>query len=121
MRVYWERIGVPGPIYRLVGQGFNDQEIAAKLNITETKVRGCISWMLTSFGMSDRLDLVQHAFSVEHPKVSRTGELEHAPLTISADETRIVDSDAAIEILQPSRHLNGFCKRSLHLITIVKR
>jgi hypothetical protein len=24
MRVYWERIGVLGPIYGLVGQGFND-------------------------------------------------------------------------------------------------
>jgi hypothetical protein len=89
MRVYWERIGVLGPIYRLVGQGFNDQEIAGKLNITETKVRGCISWMLTSFEMSDRVDLVRHAFSVEHPKVSRAGELED------------FDSGAAVEILQP--------------------
>jgi hypothetical protein len=100
MRVYWERIGVLGPIYRLVGQGFNDWEIAGKLNITEIKVRGCISWMLTSFGMSDRLDLVRHAFSVEHPKVSRAGELARAPLTISADETGIVDSGTAIEIPQ---------------------
>ena len=101
MRVYWDRIGVLGPIYGLVGQGFNDQEIAAKLNITETKVRGCISWMLKSFGMSDRLDLVRHAFSVGHPKVSRAGELERVPLTISAEETGIVDSRAVIEILQP--------------------
>jgi hypothetical protein len=101
MRVYWERIGVLGPIYRLVGQGFNDQEIAAKLNITGNKVSGCISWMLTSFEMSDRLDLVRHAFSVEHPKASRAGELENVPLTISTDEPGIVNSGAAIEIIQP--------------------
>ena len=78
-----------GPIYRLVGRGFNDREIAGRLNITETKVRGCISWMLTSFGMSDRLDLVRHAFSVEHAKVSRAGERENAALAVFADESGI--------------------------------
>jgi hypothetical protein len=41
MRVYWERIGVLGPIYRLAGKGFNDREIADKLNITEITVQGC--------------------------------------------------------------------------------
>ena len=42
MRVYWERIGMLGPIYRLVGQGFNDREIAKTLNLTEIKVHDCI-------------------------------------------------------------------------------
>ena len=62
MRVYWERIGVLSPICRLVGQGFNDCEIAKKLNLTETKVRDCISWMLQSFRFPDRRELVWEAF-----------------------------------------------------------
>lgn len=65
MRVYWERIGVLGPIYRLVGKGLNDREIANKLNITEITVRGCISWMLHSFKMPNRMQLARDAFSAE--------------------------------------------------------
>lgn len=65
MRVYWERIGVLGPIYRLVGKGFNDREIANKLNITEITVQGCISWMLHSFKMPNRMELARDAFSGE--------------------------------------------------------
>lgn len=67
MRVYWERIGVLGPIYRLVGRGFDDREIANKLNMAETKVQGCISWMLRSFKIPNRMVLAQEAFNAEHP------------------------------------------------------
>lgn len=38
MRVVWERTGVLYPIYRLVGQGLSDGEIANELNLTELKV-----------------------------------------------------------------------------------
>jgi len=65
MRVYWERIGVLGPIYRLVGKGFNDREIANKLNITEITVQGCISWMLHSLKMPSRMELARDAFDAE--------------------------------------------------------
>jgi DNA-binding NarL/FixJ family response regulator len=68
MRVYWERIGVLGPIYRLAGKGFNDREIASKLNLAESKVQGCISWMLNSFEMPNRMELARDAFSAEHPR-----------------------------------------------------
>lgn len=67
MRVYWERIGVLGPIYRLVGKGFNNGEIANKLSLTEVKVQECISWMLHSFRMANRMELVRDAFQTEHP------------------------------------------------------
>jgi hypothetical protein len=67
MRVYWERIGVLGPIYRLVGQGFSDREIASQLKVTEIKVQECVSWMLHSFRMADRIELARDAFHVEHP------------------------------------------------------
>jgi DNA-binding NarL/FixJ family response regulator len=61
MRVYWERIGVLGPIYRLVGKGFNDREIANKLNITGIAVQACISWILHSFKMPNRMELARDA------------------------------------------------------------
>lgn len=66
MRVYWERIGVLGPIHRLVGKGFDDREIASKLNIAESKVQGCISWMCRSFKMPNRMELAREAFNAEH-------------------------------------------------------
>ncbi len=66
MRVYWERIGVLGPIDRLVGKGFGDREIANKLNITEIKVQGCISWMLHSFKVPNRMELARVAFGTEY-------------------------------------------------------
>ena len=66
MRVLWERIGVLGTIYRLVGEGFDDQQIANKLNMTETTVRDCISWMLRSFYFPGRMELARAASGVEH-------------------------------------------------------
>ena len=42
MRVFWEELGVLGPIYRLVGWGLSDREIATKLKITESNVQSCI-------------------------------------------------------------------------------
>lgn|SRR5690348_4982948 len=81
MRVYWERIGVLWPIYRLVGQGCNDQEIASRLNITEVKVHGCIDWLLKFLNMSDRLDLVRHALTTEPPvRQVVQGEPEYLPV-----------------------------------------
>jgi hypothetical protein len=65
MRVYWERIGLLGPTYRLAGKGFNDREIANKLNTTEIAVQGCISWMLHSFKLPDRMEWARDAFGAE--------------------------------------------------------
>jgi DNA-binding NarL/FixJ family response regulator len=43
MRCFWEQTGVLGPIYRALGQGLNDRDIAKKLNLTEVKVQTCIA------------------------------------------------------------------------------
>ncbi len=48
MRIYWERIGVLSPIYRLVGIGLSNTEIAIRLNLTEPTVQGCVSWICGS-------------------------------------------------------------------------
>jgi hypothetical protein len=61
MRVFWEKVGVLGPIYRLVGRGLNDGEIADKLNIDKTRVQICISWMLRFLQFTTRAELVLHA------------------------------------------------------------
>ena len=63
MRTFWGRLGILLPIYRLVGQGLTDRDIASELNLTEDKVENCISWMLHFLELSNRLELVQHACS----------------------------------------------------------
>ena len=63
MRNYWERLGVLLPVYRLVGRGLSDREIANELNLTQGKVGACISWMLRFLKLSNRLELVRHAGS----------------------------------------------------------
>jgi hypothetical protein len=54
MRSFWEQTGVLGPIYRLVGQGLNDDDIAEQLDLTEAKVQGCIAWILHFLELNNR-------------------------------------------------------------------
>jgi DNA-binding NarL/FixJ family response regulator len=61
MRCFWEQTGVLGPIYRSLGQGLNDDDIARKLNITEVKVQTCITWILHLLNLKDRRELVTYA------------------------------------------------------------
>ena len=34
MRCFWEQMGALGPIYRLLGKGLNDSDIANELDLT---------------------------------------------------------------------------------------
>ena len=61
MRVFWERTGVLGPIYRLAGQGLSDVDIANKLNLTEIKVQECVAWILHFLKLTDRIELMRYA------------------------------------------------------------
>ena len=70
MRGFWEKLGVLGPIYRLVGEGFSNREIAGKLRLSEPVVTNCIAWMLHSFKINDRSKLGADAFSVAHASSS---------------------------------------------------
>jgi len=63
MRNFWERLGILLPIYRLVGRGLSDSDIANELDLTEGRVESCISWMLRSLNPTNRVELVQHACS----------------------------------------------------------
>jgi DNA-binding NarL/FixJ family response regulator len=58
MRSFWEQTGVLGPIYRLVGEGVNDGDIAEELDLTEAKVRGCIAWIVRLLELRNREELV---------------------------------------------------------------
>ena len=49
MRCFWEQMGALGPIYRLLGKGLNDSDIAKELNLTEVNVQSCVVWMLHFF------------------------------------------------------------------------
>ena len=61
MRVFWEQTGVLLPIYRLAGQGFNDVDIANRLNITELKVQSCMAWLLRFLRLNHRSELIKYA------------------------------------------------------------
>lgn len=63
MRCFWERTGVLDPIYRAVGQGLNDQDIAEKLRLTELNVQTCIAWIIHFLKLRSRQDLVLYASS----------------------------------------------------------
>ena len=65
MRVFWEELGVLGPIYRLVGQGLSDSDIGRKRNLTEPLVRGCVSGMLQFLRFTERNELILYSSSVE--------------------------------------------------------
>jgi len=61
MRSFWEQTGVLGPIYRLLGRGLNNADIAARLNITQEKVESCVAWLLHFLTLKNRKDLVLYA------------------------------------------------------------
>ena len=61
MRIFWEKLGVLGPVYRLVGQGFSDRDIAKKLNLTELSVQACLAWILHFLGFTNRNELIRYA------------------------------------------------------------
>jgi DNA-binding NarL/FixJ family response regulator len=61
MRSFWEPTGALGPIYRLVGEGLNDEGIALQLGLTEVKVRGCIAWIVHFLELQSRQELVLYA------------------------------------------------------------
>ena len=55
------KIGVLGPIYELVGEGFSDRDIANMLTLTEVTVHGGVSRLLHSFKRHDWAELVLYA------------------------------------------------------------
>lgn len=61
MQVFWEKIGILGPVYRLVGRGLSDVEIASNLDITEGRVRDCVAWMQCFLHCEDRNELMRDA------------------------------------------------------------
>lgn len=61
MRCFWEQAGALGPIYRLLGQGLDDGDIAKKLDLTEVNVQSCIAWILHFLKLKDRQELVAYA------------------------------------------------------------
>jgi DNA-binding NarL/FixJ family response regulator len=61
MHVSWERIDVLGPVYRMVGQGLSDDEIAERLGLPEPTVQDCVSWLCHFSQTSTRAALILRA------------------------------------------------------------
>src|SRR4030095_11657246 len=76
MRVFWEKVGMLGPVYRLVGKGLSDRDIATKLNLTELSVQTCIAWILHFLGLTNRNELIRYAA----PPLVREVAIVDAPL-----------------------------------------
>jgi len=64
MQRFREQTGVLGPIYRALGQGLNDRDIANKLNLTELNVQSCIAWIVHFLNLKNRQEMVLYASSV---------------------------------------------------------
>jgi hypothetical protein len=96
MRVFWEKLGVLGPIYGLVGQGLSDSDIARKLNLTESTVRGCIGWILRFLQFTERKELMRHS-SAAGPTV---GSRDRLARHIGSTADRI--QEAVLPVLSPS-------------------
>jgi DNA-binding NarL/FixJ family response regulator len=56
-------MGSLGPIYRLLGKGWNDSDIAKVLNLTEVNAQSCVVWLLHFLKMRDRQELVVYAIA----------------------------------------------------------
>ena len=78
MRGFWEKVGVLGPVYRLVGKGLSDRDIATKLNLTELSVQTCIAWILHFLGLTNRDELIRYAA----PPLVREAAIVDAPLQL---------------------------------------
>jgi hypothetical protein len=61
MHVFRERTGILGPVYRPVGKGFSDADLAKRINPTEARAEGCVSWMLHLLDFNRRRQLEIHA------------------------------------------------------------
>jgi len=78
MRVFWEKSGVLGPVYRLVGKGLSDRDIATQLKLTELTVQTCIAWILHFLGLTNRNELIRYAA----PPLVREAAIVDAPLQL---------------------------------------
>lgn len=61
MRVFWEQVGILGPVYRLASRGLDDRAIALRLRVPELRVHNCVTWLLRFLGLATRAELVLYA------------------------------------------------------------
>lgn len=66
IQVFWEKIGILGPVYRRLGCGLSDTEIAYDLDITEARVQDCVAWMQHFLRCKGRNEL---ALEASHARV----------------------------------------------------
>lgn len=74
MRVQWQSIGMLAPVHSLVGQGFNDWQIAEKLKMTEDNVHRSVSWILYFLNSRTRTEIVRQAASPERSDSQKSGD-----------------------------------------------
>ena len=105
MRVHWEKLGILGPVYGLVGRGFSNDEISSKLNVSESNVRRCVEWLMRLGGHSCRAELTLEAFAA----IPRDGEYRIVPpmrqLDFQSAYARQENRQPSIAFIQPGTML----------------
>jgi hypothetical protein len=59
MQVFWEKIGILGPVYRLTRHGLRGSENANHFDITQVRVHDRIDWMQHFLHCENRDELAQ--------------------------------------------------------------
>lgn len=61
MQAYWERLGILGPVYRLLGEGLSNHDISKQLNLRDSTIDSCVAWLVVFLNYTNRVDLVVRA------------------------------------------------------------
>jgi DNA-binding NarL/FixJ family response regulator len=61
MKNHWESLGILGPVYRGLGRGLSDREMATDLHVSETSVASCVDWLLRFLKLTNRRGLMRRA------------------------------------------------------------
>jgi hypothetical protein len=77
MQCYWERIGILGPTYRLLGSGWSNQDIATHVGRNQDAIDNCVQWLLQFLKLEDRAELV---FVIGTERIS-TSRIAHRETT----------------------------------------
>jgi hypothetical protein len=94
MQVHWEKLGILGPVYGLVGRGFRNSEIADKLEVSEENVRRCVSWLLRFGSHGSRPELLATK-PTDRPRGGRSDQRNGNGLPIPAHREPIAGENGA--------------------------
>lgn len=107
VRVHVETLRILGPVYRLIGRGFSNDEIAGRLNTSEENVRRCIDW-LSRFGPSYSRAELEALAETPADEQHRNTRIAKNYASVPDDICQIADHDGVrveVAVIQPGTML----------------